>query len=92
MKSFIYTYSEGNVPRDGSGRKKTVTVYQIVRNIPRLIGSTTDTFVDEQQLVMACLKEHGALARAVFTQDANEGRKHSPRSLLDKGIARIERI
>lgn len=92
MKSFIYTYTEGPSPKDGSGRKKTVKLYLIRKNEPSFLGEFTDTFVDETQLVMASLEDCKALPRAVFARDANNGRKHSLRSLLDQGIARVQRL
>lgn len=66
MKYFIYTYSEGKPPRDGSGILKTVRIYEVRKNIPTLICSYSDNFVSEWQLVMQALEQAEALPPATF--------------------------
>lgn len=93
MKSFIYTYTEqSKVPTDGSGRKKTVKIWQVVRNEPKLLGEVTDTFVNEHQLVFQALEQFKALPARFFAKDANNGRRYTVTALQEQGVARIHSL
>lgn len=94
MKSFIYTYSEGKAPRDGSGIKKTVHVYQLVKGTPKLIATRTDTFVSEFQLVMDAMEQVKALPRKAFEKNPNTGSRiyGTAWALREDGIANINGV
>lgn len=94
MRHFIYTFSQGKPPRNGSGVKKTANVYEIQDNVPSLVGSDTDSFVDEFQLVMNILESTGSLPQSAFERNAhNSTRKYpSAYSLEAAGFAKVTRI
>jgi hypothetical protein len=90
MRHFIYTYSE-HTPRNGH-TVKTVRVWRIVRNAPRFVGEMSDTFVDQNQLVMQLLQTAGALPKHCFERRENGSSKHVPWSLKEAGIATITQL
>ena len=92
VKSFVFTWSEGKPPRDGSGVKKTVRVWRIVRNQPILIGTDTQSFVSKDQHVLMCLEKNKALPKKAFERGPSGGYAHMLWSLKEKGIARITEI
>jgi len=66
MKHFVYTYYE---TKKGDSLYKTARIYQIHRNVPKLICERTDTFVSEVQLVLEGLEDQQALAPAAFAKN-----------------------
>lgn len=94
MRHFIYTYSETKPPRDGSGAKKTVNVYEIENNIPRQVATRTESFVNEFQLVLNALEENAILPAFVFERNPHNSARiyGSEYSLEQAGIAKISRI
>ena len=93
MKSFIYTYHEGKPPRDGSGVKKHVCIYRVIRNTPVLVARGCDTFVSEFQLVMMTMEAEKLLPRKAFERNPNTaGYRHCRQSLKDNGIANISGV
>lgn len=91
MKSFIYTYHE---KVKSNGVEKTVNVYRIYKNRLRPVGTMTDMYVSEFQLVMQMLEKAQALPAVAF---ARNPRNHSPvygnAWLLEQdGIAIVERV
>lgn len=93
MKSFIYTYSEGRAPRNGSGIVKTVCIYRIVRNEPRFVCKESDTFVSQFQLVMQALERAKALPRAAFKRHQFGGYFYGNAShMRECGVASIHNI
>lgn len=94
MKTFIYNYSEGRTPGDGSGRKKTVRIWVIKRNKPEFVIEHTDTFVDEFQLVMDALQRVKALPKASFQRGgpSNTRKYQSAFTLREAGIADVIRL
>ena len=88
MKHFIYTYSEGKAPRDGSGIIKTVRIYQVKRNKPEFVAEGSATFVSEFQLVMQVAEKHKLLPKKAFARNAHGGLKYcSAWSAEQAGIA-----
>lgn len=97
MRSFIYTYSESKAPRNGSGVKKTVSLYEIVNNEPRFVGQNTDRFVGEFQLVLDTLlqfKDQLELDVRVFERSPIHSCyvHKSSFSLEEAGLLKITRI
>ena len=91
MKSFIYTYHE---KVKSNGVEKTVNVYRIYKNRLRPIGTMTDMFVSEFQLVMQMLEKAQALPAVAF---ARHPKGHAPIygnawRLEQDGIAIVERV
>jgi hypothetical protein len=66
VKHFLYTYSE-RTPRNGH-TEKTVRIWRVLRNKPVHVATATDTFVDENQLVMETMEKHKLLPKAVFVR------------------------
>lgn len=85
MRHFVYTYSE-HTPRGGHCHK-TVSLYRIVRNEPRFVGTLTDTFVDKNQLVMMVAEHFKALPKPVFNRHQFGGYANTPWSLKQDRIA-----
>lgn len=73
MKHFIYTYSEGKAPRDGSGIVKTVRIYRVKRNKPEFVAEGSDTFVSEFQLVMQVAEKAKLLPKKAFSRNKANG-------------------
>lgn len=73
MKHFIYIYREGRANPNGSPIIKTVRVYQIHRNVPKLICERSDHSVGEVQLVIEALEDVEALQPAAFAKNPNTG-------------------
>lgn len=97
MRHFIYTYQESKPPKDGSGVKKTVSLYEIVNNIPYFVGQNTDRFVGEFQLVLDSLSlfnEKLTLPAAVFEKSATHKCyvHKSSRTLEEAGLLKVTRI
>lgn len=90
MKHFIYTYSEKQ--RRGA-TEKTVRIYRIKRGIPHCVGSRTDTFVSEFQLVMELMKANGLLPAKAFKTNNFGGFEYWYSSGLEAaGIASVRRV
>ena len=90
MKSFIYTYSE---KVKSNGVEKTVNVYRIYKNRLRPVGTMTDMFVSEFQLVMQMLEKAQALPAVAFARHTNGCPIYgSAWSLEQDGIAIVERV
>lgn len=85
MKSFIYTYHE---------REKTVYVYRIYKNRAHPIGTMTDMFVSEFQLVMQLLEKKKALPAVAFANNTSNGCPiyGSAWALEQDRIAIVERV
>lgn len=94
MKSFIYTVREGKTPRDGSGTKKSVTIYRVARNTPVCVAKYTDTFMGDFQMVMVALEHNKLLPKAAFAVHEFAGSyKYGLAHLLEAaGFARFTRI
>lgn len=91
MKSFIYTYYEKT---KSNGVEKTVNVYRIYKNRIVPVGTMTDMFVSEFQLVMQMLEKAQALPAVAF---ARNPKGHAPIygnawRLEQDGIAIVERV
>lgn len=90
MKSFIYTYREH--PKS-NGVEKTVNVYRIYKNRLQPVGTMTDMFVSEFQLVMQMLEKAQALPAVAFARHPNGCPIYgSTWSLEQDGIAIVERV
>ena len=70
MKTFIYTYHERERP---NGVEKIVYVYRIYKNRTQPVGTMSDMFVSEFQLVMQLLEKKKALPAAVFARNPSNG-------------------
>ena len=70
MKSFIYTYHERERP---NGTERTVNVYRIYKNRTQPVGTMTDMFVSEFQLVMQLLERAKALPAGAFAHNPSNG-------------------
>lgn len=93
MLHFIYTYSETERPKRNGHTYKTVTVFRIKRNRIVRVGTSTDTFVDEFQLVRMCLEENKALPKKAFERHPMGGWMFGNSwALKEAGIADIQRI
>lgn len=92
MRHFVFTWHEGKPPRDGSGIKKTVRLWRIVRNELVFIGEDTQSFVSKDQHVMMLAEKHKVLKRAAFERGPSGGFAHMLWSLKDKGIASFKEI
>lgn len=93
MKHFIYTYTEGKSPRDGSGIVKTVRIYRVKRNKPELVAEGSDTFVSEFQLVMQVAENNKLLPKKTFTRNQYGGNMYGNNWALEQaGIASFTRI
>ena len=107
MRTYLYTYSVGTPPRDGSGMKKTCRIYWLDRGEARFLVERTDSFVDEFQLVLDAMEEltlypakagtahaKARLPRRAFAKNPNtSGRMFSHASRLrEAGIANFQRI
>lgn len=90
MKHFAYTYSE-HTPRGGHTRK-TVRLYVIRRNVPVFLGTMTDTFVDQNQLVMMAMQAFKALPAKAFDRHPSGGMKHTTWTLKEAGIATVHQL
>lgn len=100
MKTFLYTFSVSKPNRDGY-RKKSCSVYAMVKGAPVLLTTRTDSFVDEFQLVMDALEALKASdsskpnlpARAFVRNEFNSTRVYSTAErLFNDGIASFHRI
>lgn len=90
MKHFIYTYRE---TKKGDSLYKTVRVYQVHRNIPKLICERSDTFVSETQLVLEALEDQQALSPAAFVKNDSGSMVHGNFwSMQNERFAVITRI
>lgn len=90
MKHFIYTYSEKQ--RRGT-TEKTVRIYRLKRGIPHCVGSRTDTYVSEFQLVMEAMQANRLLPAKAFEPNQFGGFKYSYSSQLEEaGIASVRRV
>lgn len=69
MKRFIYTFSAGKPPRDGSPITYTVRIYQIKRKEVTLVAKGSDYGVSEAQLVMETLEKHKLLPKRAFVRN-----------------------
>ncbi len=76
MKHFIYTTYDHKPPRDGSGMKRTMTLYQIIRGEPRRIGHTTDTFKQGLQMAVEMMEQRKLLPKWAFKRHENGGRMY----------------
>ncbi|ABM97119.1 hypothetical protein [Methylibium petroleiphilum] len=94
MKTIIYTYEEGRVPSDGSGRKRTVKLWFVRRNKPVEIGEYKAAFIGEYQLVMEALKHFKALPAKAFERrgPSNTLAYQSAEKLREAGIADLIRL
>ena len=90
MKSFIYTYHE---KVKSNGVEKTVNVYRIYKGRLRPVGTMTDMFVSEFQLVMQMLEKAQALPAVAFARHTNGCSIYSNAWRLEQdGIAIVERV
>ena len=90
MKHFIYTYSE-KFRKDRT--YKTVQVYRLIRNTPKLVASSTDTYVSEFQHVMQTMEAHKLLPRGAFERNQFGGFRYAyPNLLKEAGFANVNRI
>lgn len=89
MKKFIYTYSE----KSKETTYKTVKVYRVTLNEPVFIGSLTDTYVAEFQLVMMALEKFKALPKKAFIRNQFGGYEY-PNAwyLKNNKIATVVRV
>lgn len=85
MKSYVYTYSRSKANKWG-WCTHTATVYRVKRNKLVFVGTKTDTFVDEFQLVLMIMKEHKQLPLRAFD------RGHSAWTLKNVGLADVQRV
>lgn len=95
MKTYLYTFSASPAPRNGSGAKKTVLVYEVRRNIPHLVAERTDTFVDEFQLVQDALEAAKCKPAAMYAKHPQTGCGRlywSARALAEAGVAAVHRV
>lgn len=95
MKYFVYTYHEHKPPTNGSGQKRTVKVYRIVRGRPpQLVAASTDTFMSEFQQVMSALEGAKVLHPDAFRRNENSGGHlyYTADMLKDAGWAEVYRI
>lgn len=92
MLHFVYTYSE-KTPRNGH-TTKTVKIWRIIKNALVYIGSGSDQFVGEFQLVMETMERLKALPRKAFERHANTGsmKYGIAWALKEDGIADIARL
>lgn len=70
MKTFIYQIEEGKPARNGSGTKRTVTIWRVKNNKPIFLKVHTEAFCYGFQLVMEALKNEKVLPKKAF--DRNE--------------------
>ena len=91
MKSFIYTYHE---KVKSNGVEKTVNVYRIYKNRTQPVGTMSDMFVSEFQLVMQLLEKKKALPAVVFARNPSNGCPiyGSAWALEQDRIAIVERV
>lgn len=94
MKTFVYLFSEGKPASNGSGTKRTVRVWRIVKNKPVPVGELTQAYASEFELVMDCLRKFKALPDAVFERNVPNGtRKYkSSEALREAAIADIHSL
>lgn len=91
MKHFIYTFRE-QTPRNGH-TIKTVRIYHVYRNIPKLVAQGSDTFVSEFQLVMMTLEDNEQLPPPAFVKGNGGGHMyHTADMLEDAGFAKITKV
>lgn len=85
MKSYVYTYSRRKANKCG-WCTHTATVYRVKRNKLVFVGTKTETFVDEFQLVMMIMKDYKQLPLRAFD------RGHSAWTLKNVGLADVQRV
>lgn len=85
MKSYVYTYSRSKANKCG-WCTHTATVYRVKRNKLVFVGTKTETFVDEFQLVMMIMKDYKQLPLRAFD------RGHSAWTLKNVGLADVQRV
>lgn len=91
MLYFIYTYSE----KVRAGHcYKTVRIYKIKKNLPVFMAESTDTFVDEFQLVMQTMELFKLLPAKAFERNPSTGghKYYYKAALIEAGIAHITRV
>lgn len=88
---FQYEFkSSRHVPADGSGRKHTVTIWQIRPGHPRVeVIKRTAKFVSAWQLARDALKAAKVMPAEAYRVD---GELMSPQELYQKGIAMVESV
>ena len=90
MKFFIYTYHER---KESVGVAKIVNVYRIYKNRIQPVGTMTDMFVSEFQLVMQMLEKAQALPAVAFARHPNGCPIYGNAWRLEQdGIAIVERV
>lgn len=93
MQSFVYSYSEEQRPKRNGHTYKTVRIYRLIRNTPRLVAERTETYVDKFQLVMMALEENKLVPAKAFERHDNGSMKYGyPDRLREAGIANINEI
>ncbi len=85
MKSYVYTYSRSKANKWG-WCTHTATVYRVKRNKLVFVGTKTETFVNEFQLVMMIMKDYKQLPLRAF------GNNHSAWTLRSLGLANVQRV
>jgi hypothetical protein len=94
MKHYIWTYSEGRPPRDGSGIVKTVRIWRIKNNRPVFIVERKATFESPFQMVMEAMQTlKGELPRKCFARNHFGGMAYGNAwGLQNDGIATFTQI
>lgn len=93
MIHFIYHYSEEQRPRRNGTTYKTVRLWRIKKNVPVYLGAHTETFVDQNQLVMITAERYKALPKKWFeSHPMLGGFSWSPWGLKEKGVAQFYQI
>lgn len=94
MKKFIYTYSEGKAPRDGSGILKSCVIYKITRDDVVEVARGYDRFVSEFQLVLDTMEQGKLLPKKAFARNPeSNGRLFaSAWALKQAGFASVTRV
>ena len=93
MKTIVYSYSEK--VRRNHPVEKTVRALWIKRNGTAVeLGSKTDTFVSEQQLIMEFLEKdtEAKLPRKAFAKNQYGGMQYSVWELREQKILNIVRV
>lgn len=82
--------SSRHVPTDGSGRKHTVTIFEVRQGHPRKeIIKRTAKFVSAWQLARDAIRAAKIMPPEAFRED---GELMSPQELYQKGIAMVESV
>lgn len=92
MRYFAYAYSETEIPKRNGTTHKTVRIYRISENVPKLVADYTDTFVGEEQLVLETMERNRLLPKRAFVRSKFGSFEYSMRELYQHGIACIKRI